>query len=105
MKKITRTYLNVEIGQHVYLVYSSKRAGAEKNIVFESVVGQALVNEQGITYTCTPLKVVTDKKENPKKWGNFFSFKNANIDTGHADYKYRFPVFTTKERCLKWLRG
>lgn len=31
--------------------------------------------------------------------------ENANIDTGYRSGINRFPVFTTKEKCLEWIKG
>lgn len=40
-----------------------------------------------------------------KHWVSSFMFENANIDTGYRNKPNRYPVFTTKEGCLQWLKG
>lgn len=40
------------------------------------------------------------------RYEKFYMFRNSNIDTGHRGIdKQYYPVFTTKEGCLQWLRG
>ena len=51
-------------------------------------------------------KVVTKAGDKEiKHWVSSFMFKNANIDTGYRNKPNRYPVFTTKEECLQWLKG
>ncbi len=44
-----------------------------------------------------------DKNKNNCK-AELLMCENANIDTGHRKAPNRFPVFTTKEKCLEWLK-
>lgn len=39
------------------------------------------------------------------KWVPSFMFENANIDTGLRRSSNRYPVFTTKEGCIEWLKS
>ena len=43
--------------------------------------------------------------EDVKEFVTYFHFENANIDTGYRGYHNNYPVFTTKEKCIQWLRG
>ena len=103
MKKV---YLPIDIGSVVYLVYASKREGYTKNIVFRAEVVKATVDKNGVTYNCEINRCMNDRMVDIDKYAKFYMFRNANIDTGHrgTDKQY-YPVFTTKERCLQWLKG
>ena len=83
MKKV---YLLVDIGAELFLVFASKREGYKDNIVVKCRVAKA-----------------GDKEI--KHWVSSFMFENANIDTGYRNKPNRYPVFTTKEKCLQWLKG
>lgn len=103
MKKV---YLLVDIGSEIFLVFASKREGYKDNVVVKCRVAKAIVYEKEIIYSCEPIKVVTKAGDKEiKHWVSSFMFKNANIDTGHRSKPNRYPVFTTKEKCLQWLRG
>ena len=103
MKKV---YLLVDIGTELFLVFASKREGYKDNIVVKCRVAKATVYEKEIIYSCEPVKVVTKAgKQEIKQWFPSFLFENANIDTGHRRNPNRYPVFTTKEGCIKWLKG
>ena len=84
MKKV---YLLVDIGSEIFLVFASKREGYKDNVVVK----------------CKVVTKAGDKEI--KHWVSSFMFKNANIDTGYRNKPNRYPVFTTKEECLQWLRG
>lgn len=103
MKKV---YLLVDIGIELFLVFASKREGYTKNIVFRAEVVKATVDKDGITYNCEINRCMNDKTVDVNKYEKFYMFRNSNIDTGHRviDKQY-YPVFTTKEGCLQWLRG
>lgn len=103
MKRIT---LITDIGQIVYVVFASKREGYKDNVVFKAVVtGVQITQEKHVLYKCKPLKVVTDEGDSIKHYVNSFYYKNSNIDTGVRGMdKMLYPVFTDKEKCLKWLR-
>lgn len=103
MKRIT---LITDIGQIVYVVFASKREGYKDNVVFKAVVtGAQITQEKHVLYKCKLLKVVTNKEDSIRHYVKHFYYKNSNIDTGVRGYGNCYPVFTDKEKCLKWLRG
>ena len=103
MKKV---YLLVDIGSEIFLVFASKREGDKDNIVVKCRVAKATVYEKETIYSCEPIKVVTKAGDKEiKHWVSSFMFENANIDTGHRSKPNRYPVFTTKEECLQWIKG
>lgn len=103
MKRIT---LITDIGQIVYVVFASKREGYNENVVLKAIVKEiTLTGEKHLIYKCRPIKVVTDKEDNVRHYVNSFYYKNSNIDTGVRGIDGCCPVFTDKERCLKWLKG
>lgn len=102
MKKV---YLDVEPGQIVYLVFSSKREGYTKDLVIKCKVDKAVLYESSKVYSCEPIKIVTKEKEDVSKYVTSFMFRPANIDTGYRAGFNSYPVFTEKEKCIKWLKG
>lgn len=103
MKKV---YLPVEVGSFVFLVFASKRERYTDDVVVKCKVGKATVYEDKTIYSCKPIKVVT--KAGNKEIGKrvlSFMFENENIDTGYRKSPNRYPVFTTKEACIRWLKG
>ena len=102
MKKV---YLDVEVGQKIYLVFSSKREGYDKNIVVMSKVDKIVIYENSVTYSCQPIKIVTKEKEDVSRYVSSFIFRAANINTGYRSGFNGYPVFTEKEACIKWLSG
>ena len=101
MKKV---YLEVEPGQIVYLVFSSKREGYNGDIVIKCKVDKAVIYENSVTYSCEPIKIVTKDKEDIGKYVTAFVFRPANINTGYGSGFGGYPVFTEKETCIKWLK-
>lgn len=105
-KDMKKVYLLVDIGTDVFLVFASKREGYKNNIVFRAEVVKATIDKSGITYHCEVKKCTTDKEMDIDKTVKFFMFKNANIDIGYRGIdKTLYPVFTTKEGCIAWLKG
>ena len=104
---LRKVYLSIDIGSIVYLVFASKREGYKDNVILKCVVHNAIVSKDDIVYIVKPGKVVSKAGDkNIQKWVSSFCFKNANIDTGHRGMdKQYYPVFTTKEGCLQWLKG
>lgn len=103
MKKV---YLLVDIGSEIFLVFASKREGYKDNVVVKCRVAKATVYEKETIYSCEPIKVVTKAGDKEiKHWVSSFMFENANIDTGHRSKPNRYPVFTTKEKCIEWIRN
>lgn len=103
---LRKVYLFIDIGSIVYLVFTSKREGAKDNVVVKCKVDHATVYGNHTIYCCEPIKVVTKAGDKEiKNWVASFMFENANIDTGHRRSPNRYPVFTTKEKCLQWLKG
>ena len=102
MKKV---YLLVDIGSEIFLVFASKREGYKDNIVVKCRVAKATVYEKETIYSCEPIKVVTKAGDKEiEHWVSSFMFENANIDTGYRNKPNRYPVFTTKEKCIEWLK-
>ena len=105
-KGMKKVYLLVDIGTELFLVFASKREGYKDNIVVKCRVAKATVYEKETIYSCEPIKVVTKARDNEiKHWVSSFMFENANIDTGYRNKPNRYPVFTTKEKCLEWIMG
>lgn len=105
-KDMKKVYLLVDIGSEIFLVFASKREGYKNNIVFRAEVVKATIDKSGITYHCEVKKCTTNKEMDIDKMVKFFMFKNANIDTGYRGMdKTLYPVFTTKEGCIAWLKG
>ena len=102
-KEMKRTYLSAEVGQEIFLVFASIREKYNNNVVLKCVVDHVVINENGTHYYCKPIKVVTDKKDDIERYKRFFQFQNSNIDTGLRNGDL-YPVFTTKEGCIKWLK-
>lgn len=103
---LSKVYLSAPVGSVVYLVFASKREGYKDNVVIKCRVKEAHILENNVIYDCEPLKVVTKAgQKDIKKWVPSFMFENAGIDTGYRRIPNRYPVFTTKEGCLEWLKG
>lgn len=107
MKKM---YLSLRPGQKVFIVFASKKTGHHKTIIFESIMDKAIAEltkerKVSVLYQASPIKCVTDRSVNVEKVATFY-FREANIDTGYSGYERdtTYPVFTTKERCLEWLK-
>lgn len=101
---LKKVYLEVEPGQIVYLVFSSKREGYDKDIVIKCKVDKAVIYENSLTYSCEPIKIVTKEKEDIGRYVTSFVFRPANINTGYRSGFNGYPVFTEKELCVKWLK-
>ena len=96
----------LETEQKVFLVAAAKRMGHTKNVVFECEIQKIIITKNTPMYYCKTLRCVLGK-ENIKEWVEYYSFKNSNIDTGHYsqyDYSQHYPIFTTKEKCERWLK-
>lgn len=103
---MTKRYLVIEPEQIVFLVFASKREGYTNNIVVKCKCEKAVVYKNSTIYCFEPIKVVT--KAGNKEIENLvttFMCENANIDTGYRRKPNRYPVFTTKEKCIEWLNG
>lgn len=100
-----KKYFAVDIGDTVFIVIGAKREGASGNCVLQATVSQIYINENGITYTGKVGRVVVGKEKDIAKYVRFLCFKDSNVDTGYHNVKYLFPVFTTKEKCVKWMKG
>lgn len=99
MKKV---YLLLEPQQKVYIVIESKREGKQDNIIAECICEKAVVYEDQTIYCFEVNKIVTKTKKEIRK--ELLMCENSNIDTGRRKGVNRFPVFTTKEKCLEWLK-
>jgi hypothetical protein len=91
----------------VYLVLCAKKQGAKKNIVFKGRVEMVTITVEGIRYHFYALKCTTDKETNEKLQNgqvvNHYRFGNSTINNGYKTFDL-YSVFTTKEKCVKWLR-
>lgn len=106
-----RVLLITDIGETVYVVFASKREGYNDNVVFRGKVKSATIREdKRVVYSCEIEKCVTGNAD-PGKYIRYFVYCNSNIDTGVrgvSDGRLSgkvCPVFTDKEKCLRWLRG
>lgn len=105
-EEMHKAYLMLEPEQIVFLVFASKREGYKNNVVVKCKCEKATVYKDSTIYHFKPIKIVT--KEGDKQienWVTSFMCENANINTGHRNKPNRYPVFTTKEECLQWLKG
>lgn len=92
--------------QFVYLIFASKREGYKENIVCKCKVRNITVYNDKNIYSMDLIKVVcgSDKTKDVKKWVTTFMCENENINTGIRFKPNRYPVFTEKEKCKKWLK-
>ena len=104
---LTKRYLNIEPEQKVFLVFASKKEGYKDNIVCRCRVISATVYSDRTIYNLKLEKIVlgSEKESDIKNWVQTFMCENANIDTGYRVNPNRYPVFTTKEKCIEWLKS
>lgn len=102
---LTKVYLSAPVGSFVYMVFTSKREGHKDNVVIKCRVKEVHILQHNIIYSCEPVKFMTKTKEDLKNYVSSFMFETANIDTGYRSGFNRYPVFTTKEKCLEWIKG
>ena len=103
---VHKTYLVIEPEQIVFLVFASKKEGYNNDIVVKCRCEKATVYKNKTIYHFELIKVVTKVGDKEiKNWVTTFMCENANIDTGNRDKPNRYPVFTTKEKCLEWLKN
>ena len=110
-KEMKRITLMTDIGQTVYVVFASKKEGYKDNIVFRAVVtGITIKEDKRPIYTCKINKCVAGN-ENINEYVQWFRYYGSNVDTGARGtvgnnlIGNTYPIFTDKERCLKWLRS
>lgn len=102
---VTKRYLRIEPEQKVFVVFASKREGYKENIVLRCNVRECSIRKNTTVYYLTKEKVVLGKRD-IKPFIDCFSCENANIDTGYRGMQVdKYPVFTTKEKCIEWLVG
>lgn len=102
---LTKRYLSIEPEQTVFVVFASKREGYNDNIVIRCKVKECIVRRNSTLYCLRKEKVVTGKKR-IDTFIDSFMCENANIDTGYRGLQIdKYPVFTTKEKCMEWLKG
>lgn len=102
---VTKRYLRLEPEQKVFVVFASKREGYKENIVLRCNVRECSIRKNTTVYYLVKEKVVLGKKD-IKPFIDCFSCENANIDTGYRGMQTDiYPVFTTKEKCIEWLKG
>lgn len=104
-KTMIKRYLELEPEQTVFVVFASKREGYKDNVVIRCNVRECSVRKNTTVYYLVKEKVMTGQK-NVKSFIDCFSCENANIDTGYRGMQTDiYPVFTTKEKCIEWLKG
>lgn len=102
---LTKRYLSIEPEQTVFVVFASKREGYMDNIVIRCKVKECIVRSKTTLYCLRKEKVVTGQNCIDTFIDNFMC-ENANIDTGYRGLQIdKYPVFTTKEKCIEWLRA
>lgn len=104
MKKV---YLDAEPGEHVFLVFSSKKEGYKKTIILECEIDEITIQKNVHMYRGKVVKCANDRNEDITKYCEHFYFSSSNINTGlRTDNKHwmSYPVFTTKEKVLQWLK-
>lgn len=104
---MVKRYLMLEPGQEVFLVFASKREKYDDNVICKCVVKYATVYGETTVYTLKLKSIVAGKRKEHEVrfWVNTFMCENSNIDTGTRNRPNRYPVFTTKEKCLEWLKA
>lgn len=102
---LIKRYLRLEPEQKVFVVFASKREGYKDNVVLRCSVRECSVRKNTTVYYLIKEKIMTGQK-NIKSFIDCFSCENANIDTGYRGMQIdMYPVFTTKEKCIEWLKG
>lgn len=102
---LIKRYLRLEPEQKVFVVFASKREGYKDNVVLRCRVRECSVRKNTTVYYLVKEKIMTGQK-NIKSFIDCFSCENANIDTGYRGMQIdMYPVFTTKEKCIEWLKG
>lgn len=102
---VIKRYLRLEPEQKVFVVFASKREGYKDNIVLRCNVRECSIRKNTTVYYLVKEKVVLGKND-IKPFIDCFSCENANIDTGYRGMQIDiYPVFTTKEKCIEWLKG
>lgn len=103
-QKVKKAYLELEPEQKVFLVYKSKREGNKENIIIRCNVFECIIRKNKILYFLDKERVVLGK-DNLSETKTRFLCSNANIDTGYRGIQTDiYPVFTTKEKCIEWLK-
>lgn len=101
---VKKAYLELEPEQTVFVVFASKREGYMDNIVIRCKVKECIVRSNTTLYCLSKEKIVTGQK-NLNTFIDNFMCENANIDTGYRGLQIdKYPVFTDKENCIKWLK-
>ena len=103
-KVLHKCYLRLEPNQECFMVYCSEKEGNSKTIIVKCSVRECIVRSNETLYILVPVHVVSRRKDfNMER--NYIC-KNSTIDTGIRDkQKDIYPVFTTKEKCMEWLKG
>ena len=102
---VKKAYLELEPEQTVFVVFASKREGYMDNIVIRCKVKECIVRSNTTLYCLSKEKIVTEQK-NLNTFIDNFMCENANIDTGYRGLQIdKYPVFTTKEKCIEWLKS
>lgn len=101
-----KRYLEIEPEQMVYLVFASRKEGYKDDVVVKCKCKKAVVYKESTIYCFEPVKVVTKAGDKEiEHWTTTFMCESSNINTGRRSNCNRYPVFTTKSRCLEWIRN
>lgn len=98
-----KRYLEIEPEQIVFIVLESKKEGKQNNIIAECKCEKATVYKTSTVYCFKFIRIVTKVKKEVRE--EILMCENVNIDTGYRSGLNRFPVFTTKEKCLRWVKN
>lgn len=105
-----RLILTVKPEQEMYLVFTAKKLGDKETVILKGTVGKIMVesapnNKITVLYSLYPKKCVNGHKD-LTGYDKLLFFKDANIDTGYRGFgiETHYPVFTTKEKCMEWLK-
>ena len=94
------------LGDKVYIIQVSKKThNSSRTIILLGRIVTIGVNEHGTMYEAKPVKCVNVKDLDITNYSYLHRFRNSDIDTGNFDSDNGYyPVFTDKEKCLRWLR-
>lgn len=102
--------IRLRVGQKVYVVMVDKFHGGNKNLVFAAKVDEIVINKPlkeklTIKYYLYLEKCVVGGVQDMNTVNRYCYVHNERIDNGNRGYGLEYPVFTTKERCIAWLRS
>lgn len=97
---------HVALGDTLYLVFKCKRFGDSENIIFRGKVVELRIKENLSIYVLRVSKCMNKKDYVINKAYQNLCFDGSTINTGLNKVNIGlYPVFTTKEKCLSWIKG